>query len=266
MPLDLVVPGGILALIVVSCYLVPLLGAVPSPIGGNVLDANLPVFSPGHLLGTDQVGNDLLSRVLYGGRDSLQVAFAVTAIGFIVGGAMGAVGAYVGGIGDAILMRILDVLIAFPSLVLIIVVAQALGPSPVNTVLAMSVHSIPAFARVARAATLSLRNQPFMMAAKLSGTRSSRILALHIAPNIGPQLVTYALLSMGVTIIVAGALSFLGLGTPPPFPSWGNMIADGQRAMLRTPLLVLVPSVVLFLTVLSLNLLGEALRMRWSKR
>lgn len=263
---DVSVPAGILLLIIGACYLWPIFGLVPSPTGGNVLEANLPPLSPGHLLGTNQLGDDVWARLLYGGRDSLEIAVAVTAIGLIVGGAIGALSAYFGGVTDAVITRLLDVLIAFPTLVLTLAVAQALGPSQLNTILAMTVFSIPAFGRLARAATLSVREQPFIMAARLSGTKNSRILGRHIAPNISPQLVTYALLTMGITIIVAGALSFLGLGTPPPNPSWGNMIADGQRAMLTQPILVLIPSAMLFVTVLALNLLGEALRKRWSER
>ncbi|NIJ10999.1 peptide/nickel transport system permease protein [Saccharomonospora amisosensis] len=264
--LELAFPVGLLVIIIGGCFLWPVIGSVPDPVGGNVLESNLPAFSQGHLLGTDPNGNDVWSRILYGGRSSLVVGVAVNVLGLLVGGTLGAVSAHVGGVLDAIIMRVLDVLIAFPSLVLTLAVAQSLGPSQTNTIFALAFFSVPAFARVARAATLRLREQPFMTAARLSGTSGWRMLFRHIAPNIIPQLVTFAMLGMGIIIVIEGALSFLGLGIPPPAPSWGNMISQGQQALSATPMLVVWPSVVLFLTVLAFNLLGETLRARWSGR
>lgn len=264
--LDITIPAVMLVLILGACFVWPLIGPVPRPVGGSVMEANLPPFTNGHLLGTNQVGNDIWARLLHGGRASLEVAFAVTAVGFFGGGALGALGGYVGGVLDPVIMRILDMMIAFPAIVLALAITQTLGPSQFNTTVAICFFSIPAFARVARAATLQLREQPFMMAAKLSGTKNWRVLVRHIAPNIVPQLVTFALLGMGIIIIVAGALSFLGLGIPPPHPSWGNMISAGQNTMSAYPRLVLIPSAMLFVTVLSFNLLGEALRARWSQQ
>lgn len=262
--LDLVIPFGLLVLVLGACFVWPLVGPVPEPTGGDVLESNLPPLSPGHLLGTDPVGNDIWSRLLHGGRTSIEIAVAVNGIGLAVGGSLGAMAAYLGGWIDSVIMRVLDVLIAFPSLVLALAVAQSLGPSQINTIWALAFFSVPAIARIARAATLRLREQPFMMAARLSGTRSWRVLIRHIAPNILPQLATFALLGMGIVIILEGALSFLGLGIPPPAPSWGNMIYQGQQSITAYPRLVLMPSAFLFLTVLSFNLLGEALRARWS--
>lgn len=264
--LDITIPAGMLALILGACFLWPLIGPVPRPVGGSVMEASLPPLSPGHLLGTNQVGNDVWSRLLYGGRASLEVAFAVTLIGFFLGGTLGALGGYIGGALDPVIMRILDMMIAFPALVLALAIAQSLGPSQLNTIWAISFFSVPAFARVARAATIQLRERPFMVAAKLSGTKNWRVLLRHVAPNIVPQLVTFALLGMGIIIIVSGALSFLGLGIPPPHPSWGNMISNGQDSLSVYPRLVLIPSIALFITVLSFNLLGEALRARWSEQ
>jgi peptide/nickel transport system permease protein len=159
-------------------------------------------------------------------------------------------------------MRVLDVLIAFPSLVLALAIAQSLGPSKLHTIYALCFFSVPAFARLSRAQTLRLRERPFMLAARLAGTRAPRILLRHVAPNILPALVTFALLGMGVTIILEGALSFLGLGIRPPEPSWGNMIFEGQAVLSAEPKLVLLPSAFLFVTVLAFNLLGDALRAR----
>jgi len=260
--LDVIIPGALIGLLLFLCFVWPLFGTVPPPTGGNILDANIPSFSPGHPLGTDQVGNDLWSRLLYGGRNSLEIAFAVNVIGLVVGGLLGAFAAFWGSFTDTVIMRVLDVLIAFPSLVLALAIAQSLGPSKLHTIYALSFFSVPAFARLARAQTLRLRERPFMLAARLAGTRAPRILLRHITPNIMPALVTFGLLGIGVTIILEGALSFLGLGIPPPQPSWGNMIFDGQAVLSAEPKLVLLPSAFLFVTVLAFNLLGDALRAR----
>jgi peptide/nickel transport system permease protein len=260
--LDLIIPGTLVGLLLFLCFVWPLFGTVPPPTGGNILDANAPSFSEGHFLGADQVGNDLWSRLLYGGRNSLEIAFAVNVIGLVIGGLLGAFAAFWGSFVDTVTMRILDVLIAFPSLVLALAIAQSLGPSKLHTIYALSFFSVPAFARLSRAATLRLRERPFMLAARLAGTRAPRILLRHVAPNILPQLVTFGLLGVGVTIILEGALSFLGLGVPPPEPSWGNMIFEGQAVMSAEPKLVLLPSAFLFVTVLAFNLLGDAMRAR----
>ena len=260
--LDLIIPSALIGLLLFLCFVWPLFGTVPPPTGGNILDANLPSFSSGHPLGTDQVGNDLWSRLLYGGRNSLEIAFAVNVIGLVVGGLLGAFAAFWGSFTDTVIMRVLDVLIAFPSLVLALAIAQSLGPSKLHTIYALCFFSVPAFARLARAQTLRLRERPFMLAARLAGTRAPRILLRHVTPNILPALVTFGLLGVGVTIILEGALSFLGLGIPPPEPSWGNMIFEGQAVLSAEPKLVLLPSAFLFVTVLAFNLLGDALRAR----
>lgn len=264
--LKIAIPAAMLVVIFFLCFLWPLIGPVPSPIYSNILDSNLPVFSPHHFLGTDAVGYDEWSRVLYGGRTSLEIALAVNAIGLVVGGLFGALAGYVGGLRDAVMMRVIDVLIAFPALVLALAIAEGLGPSEVHTIWALTVFSVPAFARLARAATLRVREQTFIAAARLSGTRSPRILVRHVVPNILPQLLTFTLLGMGITVVLEGALSFLNLGIPAPLPSWGNMIAAGQTVLTAEPRLVLIPSIALFITVFSLNLLGDGLREHWSSR
>ncbi|MGH2930470.1 MAG: ABC transporter permease, partial [Solirubrobacteraceae bacterium] len=193
-------PSLLLALIFGLCFVWPLIGPVPPPTGGNILDSNLPSFSPGHLFGTDATGNDEWSRLLYGGRASLEVALAVNAIGIVLGGILGAFAGYVSGWRDAVIMRCLDVLIAFPALVLAIAIAEGLGPSELHAIWALSFFSVPAFARLARAATLRVREQNYILAAGLSGTGHARTLARHIAPNILPELATIAFLGTGITI------------------------------------------------------------------
>jgi peptide/nickel transport system permease protein len=257
-------PAGLLALIFFACFVLPLVAPIPRPIGGDILDSLRPAFTPGHFLGTDDNGNDVLARILYGGRTSLIIALTVNLLGLVIGGALGSLAAQAGGIVDSVIMRLFDVLIAIPSLALIVAVSLSLGPGMRNTILTLSFFSIPAFARISRAETLRLREQPFMVAAKLSGTPTWRILVRHLAPNIGPQLMTFAMLGLGIVMVIEGALSFLGLGIRPPAPSWGNMIFQGQLSLSGTPMLVVWPSIALFLTVVGFNQFGEAVRSRWS--
>jgi peptide/nickel transport system permease protein len=264
--LALYLPAGLLVLIIAACFLWPLVGNVPPPVGGSVLDASQPAGTPGHLLGTDAAGNDIFSRLLYGGRVSLEVGAATQVIGIVVGGLIGMIAGYSRGFLAAVLMRVLDILIAFPSLVLALAIAEGLGPGELHVIWALSFYSVPAFARLARAATLRLREANFMLAASLSGTPRWRIILFHLAPNLLPQQLTFALLGAGVAIIQEGALSFLSLGVPPPGASWGNMIAEGMQTMSVRPSLVLLPCLALLITVAALNLLGDALRARWSAR
>ena len=261
--LRLWLPAGFLLLMLGACFVWPNIYTLPNPVRGSVLEAGLPPLSPGHVFGTDPVGNDVFSRILYGGQISFEVGFAVTAIGLVVGGLLGIAAGYCGGAVDTIISRVLDVLIAFPALVLALVIAEGLGPSELHVIWALSVFSVPVYGRIARSATLALREQTFMLAARLSGTRGWRVILRHIVPNITPQLMTFSLLGFGVVIILEGALSFLGFGIPLPEASWGSMIAQGQQTLSASPDLVLIPSAFLFATVVSLNLLGDALRERW---
>ncbi len=263
--LAICLPSAVILFIAAACFLGPLAYPLASPVGGNVLDANLPLLSPDHVLGTDTIGNDNLSRLLHGGRNSLQIALAVNLIGLLIGGLGGAFAGYRGGIVDAFVMRAFDVLIAFPALVLVLTVAQLFGPGRLNTICALAFVSVPAFARVARAATLRLRDQSFMIAAVLAGSGTCRILVRHLTPNIFPQLAAFGSLGMGVVIGIEGGLSYLGLGARPPEPTWGNMIFQGQQLLVTRPALVVLPASVIFVTILSFNLVGEALRSRWSR-
>jgi peptide/nickel transport system permease protein len=264
--LEIAIPGAILVALLFFCFIWPLVYPVPKPVGGSLSTVNLPLWSRGHILGTDQVGNDVMSRILYGGRVSFEVAAAVQGIGLVVGGLIGLVAAYRGGWTDAVLMRILDMFIAFPSLVLVIAIADSLGPSETHVIWALSAFSIPAFGRVARAAVLRLRDQPFVVAARLSGSRSWRIMFGHLVPNMMPQLLTFSMLGAGIVMILEGALDFLGYGIPQPTASWGNMIATGETVISVYPRYVIVPSIFLLVTVICLNLFGDGLRARWGVR
>ena len=261
--LRLWVPTGVLIALLAVCFLLPLVVTLPSPTNGDIIVNNEPPFSPGHWLGTNVQGVDIFSQLVYGGQVAIEISLAVTVVGMAIGGTLGVVAAYFGGWVDAVISRLLDILLAFPVLVLALVIAEGLGPSERNVIAALSAFSIPAFGRIARGATLTIRGLPYMTAARLCGTRAWRIIARHILPNIMPGIVTFSLLGIGVTIILEGALDFLGYGIPAPEASWGSMIASGQQVLTAQPEYVLIPSIVLLITVVALNTLGDALRERW---
>jgi peptide/nickel transport system permease protein len=261
--LRLWVPAGILILMLAMCFLLPLVITLPSATKGDIIVNNEAPFSPGHWLGTDQQGVDIFSKLVYGGQVAFEIGAAVTAIGIAIGGTLGIVAGYFGGWVDAVISRVLDILIAFPALVLALVIAQGLGGSEIHVIWALSVFGIPAIGRITRGATLTIRGLPFMVAAKLAGTRGWRIIARHVVPNIIPTIVTFSLLGVGIVIILEGALDFLGYGIPSPTASWGNMISNGQLILSAQPEYVLIPSIALLITVASLNMLGDALRERW---
>ena len=261
--LRLWVPVGVLVLILAICFLLPLVVTLPSPTKGDIIYNNEPPFSSGHWLGTNVQGVDIFSQLVYGGQVAFEVGLSVTAIGIAIGGTLGVIAAYFGGWVDAVISRVFDILIAFPALVLALVIAEGLGPSEMHTIWALAVFGIPAVGRVARGATLTIRGLPFMTAARLAGTRRWRIITRHVVPNIMPNIVTFSLLGLGIIIILEGALDFLGYGIPAPTPSWGNMIANGQQILSVQPEYVLIPSIALLITVAALNMLGDALRERW---
>ncbi|HVB06821.1 MAG TPA: ABC transporter permease [Acidimicrobiales bacterium] len=265
--LELWLPAGFLALLVGACFLWPLIDhSLPSPVGGQLQNANVPPLSRGALFGTDNLGNDIFSRILYGGRVSIEVGLGANLIGLCLGGYYGVFAAFKGGLIEATMMRILDMFLAFPALILAIVVSQFLGPSELHVIFAISFFSVPAFARIARAQTLRLREQTYVTAARLSGRKDRAILFGHVIPNVVPNLLTFGLLGIPIVIIVEAALSFLGYGVPPPGPSWGNMLAVGQSYLSSNPDLVIIPAAFLIATVLSLNLVGDAVRDRWASR
>lgn len=261
--LRLWVPVGFLVLLLAMAFLWPVVYHLPSPTNGNVLDSALPPFSPGHWLGTDPVGVDIFSQLVYGTQTSIEIAVGTTIIGMVIGCAIGITAAYFGRWVDATFSRVLDVLIAFPALVLVLVISTGLGPSKLHLIYALAAFSIPVFGRIARGATLVLRSAPFMTAARLAGTRGWRIIARHVVPNIMPGIISFSLLGFGLVIIIEGAVDYLGQGIEPPQPSLGQMIASGQTTMTATPEYVLIPSLYLLILVVALNTLGDALRERW---
>lgn len=183
-------------------------------------------------------------------------------VGLVVGGGLGVIAGFAGGVVDAVVMRVLDIFLAFPSLVLALVVATYLGPSVPNLIIAIAFYSIPSYARIARAGAMSVSERDFVMSARLSGARALHILLRHIIPRVVGSLLTYGLTICGIAIITEASLSFLGLGIEPPTPSWGNMIADGKTDLTTAPQSVLVPGLLLFFTVVSLNLVADGIRQK----
>lgn len=214
----------------------------------------------GHLLGTDYLGRDILSRVMYGSRVSLLVGLIAVGIGLLVGVTIGVVAGYIGGALDALLMRCTDAIWAFPALILALAITSALGRGIVNAMIAIGVVNIPFFARLARASTLSLREQDFVLAGRALGASSGRIIARYILPNIAAPIIVQASLLLAVAITTEAGLSFLGVGVQPPTPSWGGDLRYGYQYLEINPILAFAPGVAIFLTVLAFNFLGDGLR------
>jgi peptide/nickel transport system permease protein len=257
-----------LLLISVSAVLAPWLPLDdPDVTDFSVLQNNASPGTGGHLLGTDQNGFDILSRIVWGGRVSLVVAFGVLAIGMTVGGAIGLVAGYVRGRTESILMSIVDILLAFPALILLIAIVAFLGADLVNVVLGISLVSIPAFARIARATTLTFSQREFVLAARASGATDRRILVREILPNVFLPLLAFGLLVVAIAIVAEGSLSFLGL-TSQETISWGGMINGGRKALQQDDIAhtSLIPAFVLFLTVLAVNFLGDRFRTAFDVR
>jgi peptide/nickel transport system permease protein len=213
-----------------------------------------------HWLGNDGLGRDELARLIYGARISLTVGLCAPVIGLTIGGALGMLAGYFRGRFETLVVGSMDVLLAFPPLILALAVTAYLGQSLLNLTCILGVLGIPAFMRVARAATLTLARREFVIAAQALGATHARILLRELLPNVFLPLFAFFLLGVAVTIVVEGALSFLGLGVPPPISSWGSMIGEGRESLEVAPRLAFIPAVTLFLTVLSFNLVGDTLK------
>jgi peptide/nickel transport system permease protein len=219
-----------------------------------------PAEKPQHWMGIDGNSRDVLSRVIHGARISLFIGFLTIGLAIILGTLLGAVAGYSGGWIDQVIMRIMDVLQAFPFLLLAIAIVSVLGPGLTNAMLAIAIVSIPTYARVVRASVLSVREQAFVEASRALGASGFNILFQRILPNALPPLIVIGTLGIGTAILETAALSFIGLGAQPPMPEWGKMLADERNQLFSAPHLVFFPGLAIMLTVLAFTLLGDGLR------
>lgn len=250
--------GTIVLIVLITALFAPLI----APAGPLDLDVSQMLAPPSgaHLLGTDELGRDVLSRTIYATRVSVRVAFTAAAMGLVIGTLIGVVAAYFGGWIDLILMRLMEVLFSFPAILLAVVLMAALGTSVFNAMLAIGIIFIPGFSRLARAATQAVMRQQYVEAAQAIGMSHARILRREILPNIIAPLLVEGAAAFSYAILLESMLSFLGLGVQPPDPSWGNMISTGRGFMAQAPWISLVPGTAIFLTVLGFNLVGDGLR------
>jgi len=230
------------------------------------LASQLKPPSGGFPLGTDHFGRDLLSRVLVGARSTLYVGFIAVGIALTAGSLLGALAGFLGGVVDEVIMRLIDVAYAFPAILMAMLLAAVYKPGTLTAMVAIGIASVPIFARIARSSVLSLKEREYIEAGRALGVRSGRLLLRHILPGAMGPLIVQASLSLAVAILAEAALSFLGLGTPPDVPSWGNMLREAQGFMAMSPYPALVPGVAIVWTVLGWSLLGDGLRDLWDPR
>jgi peptide/nickel transport system permease protein len=225
-------------------------------------DLNRTFLSPNlnNLMGTDNLGRDMFSRIIYGARTSLRIGFTCVGVALTLGVIIGSISGYYGGILDNIFMRMIDILIAVPNILLAIAIASALGPGLTNTMIAVGVGSIPGYARQTRAAVLSIREREFIEAARAIGGNDFRIITRHILPNCMAPIMVEATLGLGNAILSAAALSFIGLGIQPPTPEWGYMLSVGRRYIRDYAHMVTFPGLAIVTVVVALNMVGDGLR------
>jgi peptide/nickel transport system permease protein len=255
----LTMAASFVALLFLVALVAPILSP-HDPLAINPDNPYLPPLSPGHLLGTDELGRDLLSRVLWGTRVSVPVAFVAVAVGLFAGGIIGLVCGYAGGVTDLLLMRFIDALLAFPGLILAIALVAALGPGLRNAMIAIGIVAIPAYARLVRGQVLQLKQMDFVVATRSLGARPLRLVLRHILPNLLNPIIVQVSLSAGFAILAEATLSFLGLGAQVPTPDWGQMINSGRTFLNNDPWLAIVPGAAISVAVFSFNWLGDSLR------
>ncbi|MEG2174126.1 MAG: ABC transporter permease [Oscillospiraceae bacterium] len=249
---------AVLALLVLLAIFADVIAPYPYDLQNYSATFQFPSWK--HPFGTDNFGRDILSRVIYGTRISLQIGVISLTGGAVLGCMLGAVAGYFGGVLDTVIMRLTDILMSIPKTVLAIAIATTLGPGLTNAMIAISISSIPNFARVVRASTLTVRNQEYVEAAIAIGASHSRIIFRYILPNVMAPIIVQATLGVGTAIILAASLSFLGLGIQPPAPEWGSMLSSARGFIRDQWYMVLFPGLAIMLTVLALNLFGDGLR------
>jgi peptide/nickel transport system permease protein len=224
------------------------------------LAASLSPPSADHLLGADQYGRDVLSRIMYGSRTALLAIVVADGIALVIGAGLGLIAGYIGGRVDPLVMRLVDVLLAFPYLLLALIIVAALGPSLINSIVAIGVVYTPQYARLIRGQVLAIKNTEYVLAARAVGARGLRIMVRHVLPNSFTPLLVMATLQSGTVVVETAGLSFLGLGAQPPSPDWGALLADGQSYFLTAWWIATFPGLAIFAVVIGFNLFGDALR------
>jgi peptide/nickel transport system permease protein len=250
--------GGVILVMLVVALLAPLVA--PYGFAEQTLADRIQPPSGGHWLGTDDLGRDLLSRILYGARISLFLGVISVGISLLAGLPLGAVAGYVGGLVDTVIMRAMDVMLAFPSFLLAVMIAGILGPSLTNAMIAIGVVQVPRYVRILRASVLSVKGEQYVEAANALGAPSGRVLFRHVVPNCLAPLIVQSTLGVASAILEAAGLSFLGLGAQPPSPEWGAMLASGRNLIQVAPWVVTYPGLAILVAVLGFNLFGDGLR------
>lgn len=253
-----IVGAVILGLLILATTFAPVL-APYDPIKQDLMRAMQPP-SGDHLLGTDQFGRDILSRLLYGGRISLRIGLVSVGIAGSVGLTLGLISGYFGGWIDMLVSRVLDLMLAFPGILLALVIVSVIGPSLFNVMVAVGISSVPAYARLVRGTVLAVRETVYVEAARATGATDSAIMVRHILPNVLAPVIVLATLGIAGAILSGAALSFLGLGAQPPTPEWGAVLSDGRNYLRLAWWISTFPGIAIMITVLSINLLGDGLR------
>jgi peptide/nickel transport system permease protein len=255
--------GGIFFLIVLAAVFAPVIAPYDpdeASLNGFVINRLAPIGSPGHLLGTDEQGRDMLSRLLYGGRVTLLSGIIPVLVALVAGSMLGVTAGFMGGKTNMAIMRTMDIFYAFPSILLAIAIAGALGPGTNNAIISLSLIFTPSITRIAESVTTGIRDREFIEAARAGGASSFTIMRHHVLANVISPIVVYASTLVGVSILIASGLSFLGLGVAPPTPEWGLMLNTLRQSVYLEPWVPLLPGVMIFITSMCFNLLSDGLR------
>jgi peptide/nickel transport system permease protein len=251
---------SVLALcIIFAAIFAPVITGGVDPLKGSLMDALLPPCKE-HIFGTDKMGRDIFTRVIYGARASLTATFGVVALIFLIGSVMGIISGYFGGIVDAVIMRIADMMLAFPGLVLALAVAGIMGASIKNAIIAIVVVSWTKYARLARSLVLKIRDRDYVAAAIVTGSKTPYMLLRYMLPNALPTLIITAATDVGSMMLELASMSFLGFGAKPPAPEWGYMLNEGRACMQTAPWLMIFPGLAIFVVVVVFNMLGDSVR------
>ena len=251
---------SILALcIILAAIFAPVVTGGVDPLKGSLMDALLPPCKE-HIFGTDKMGRDIFTRIIYGARASLSATFGVVALIFVLGSVLGVISGYFGGVVDAVIMRIADMMLAFPGLVLALAVAGIMGASIKNAIIAIVVVSWTKYARLARSLVLKIRDRDYVAAAIVTGSKTPYMLLRYMLPNALPTLIITAATDIGSMMLELASMSFLGFGAKPPAPEWGYMLNEGRACMQTAPWLMIFPGLAIFVVVVVFNMLGDSIR------